>query len=45
MSIVYVICLLCAIILFAYFNYKDTIKKFESKKRSDRDESIKLKNE
>lgn len=45
MSIVYIICLLCAIILFAHFNYKDTIKKFESKKQSDCDESIKIENE
>lgn len=44
MSIVYVIGLLCAIIAFVHFIYKDTIKKFESNNRSDCDESVKLEN-
>lgn len=38
MSIIYIIGLLCAIIMFTYFIYKDTIKKFESKNQTDCDE-------
>ena len=45
MSVIYLVGLLCAIAAFVHFNYKDTIKKFESKKRSDCDESVKLENE
>lgn len=45
MSVIYLVGLLCAIAAFVHFNYKDTIKKFESKKQSDCDESVKLENE
>ena len=45
MSVIYLIGLLCAITAFVFFNYKDAMKKFGSKNRSDYDESVNLENE
>ena len=44
MSIIYSIGLVCAIIAFGYFNYRDTVKKFESKNQEDYDETTNLEN-